>query len=61
MAFATVDKQKAQQLRELGWSYQQIADYLDCSFQWCAINLKDVKPDKDKIKKAAEMYLGWND
>ena len=59
MAFATVDKQKAQQLRELGWSYQQIADYLDCSFQWCAINLKDVKPNEEMIKESAECYLGW--
>lgn len=59
MAFATVDKQKAQQLRELGWSYQQIADYLKCSFQWCAINLKDVKPNEEMIKESAELYLGW--
>jgi len=37
-----VDKLKATKLRELGYTYAQIADQLDCSEAWCRKNLVSV-------------------
>jgi len=44
-----IDKKKAQELRELGLSYDEIAKELNCSVIWCKKNLKGVsKNTKEK-------------
>lgn len=51
MTFTTkVNKEKAIFLKKMGWDYQTIAEFLDCSYQWCAINLSSVKRDRGLMK-----------
>lgn len=50
-----IDKQKATLLREQGSSYQEIADELGCSLDWCKRNLQGISKnskEKDAIAQA---------
>lgn len=44
-----IDKEKARNLRMDGWSYQQIADEVGCSVQWCKTNLKSVPKNTKEL------------
>lgn len=47
-----MSKEKAIELRKQGLTYQQIADKIDVSVDWCKRSLKGVKRDKDLITEA---------
>lgn len=40
----------------LGFTYKQIAEYLGCSVQWCAIHLNGVELDTDRMIDMFETY-----
>lgn len=55
-----IDKQRATELRQEGLSYQQIAETLGCSVQWCKVNLKNVQKntkEKELIEKCINLGL----
>lgn len=49
---STVNKEKAILLKKLGWDYNDISEELGCSRVWCSLNLKEVKKDKDLMRRA---------
>ena len=49
---ATVNKEKAILLKRLGWDYNDISEELGCSRVWCSLNLKEIKKDKDLMRRA---------
>lgn len=49
---ATVNKEKAILLKKLGWDYNDISEELGCSRVWCSLNLKEIKKDKELMRKA---------
>ena len=53
---ALVNKRKAIELKQLGWSYEDIAHEIGCSVPWCAKYLKGIKKDVDKMRQAYEEY-----
>ena len=59
-----VDKVKALELRESGLTYQQIADELKCSLDWCKRNLKGhckhtiERPTVQKLINSAKLKSG---
>ena len=57
MAIARINKQKAIQLRMAGFNYSQIADYMGCSYDWCATRLSAVKPEQKHTANAMSAYL----
>lgn len=60
MAKAKYDKEQAVFLRQLGWSYTDIAEYLGCSESWCKSRLLAVEKDTGLMHQAAviaQMYL----
>lgn len=53
-----IDKEKAIELRREGFTYQQIAEDLGCSVQWCKTNLKDIPKNTrelDLLKKCISL------
>lgn len=52
----SVNKRKAIELKQLGWSYEDIAKEIGCSVPWCAKYLKGIKKDVDKMRQAYEEY-----
>lgn len=58
---ARVNKEKAILLRKLGWGYEDIAEELDCTRDWCCKNLKGVERDIELMKKAYELVKGQNE
>ena len=44
-----IDKEKAIDLRRDGLTYQQIAQIMGCSVQWCKTNLKDVPKNTKEL------------
>jgi len=59
MAIARINKQKATQLRMAGFNYAQIADYMGCSYDWCATRLSAVKPEQKHAAIAMSAYLKY--
>ena len=51
-----VDREKAATLRKLGWKYQDIADELGCSKEWCCANLKNINPDLAMMREAYNLH-----
>lgn len=51
-----VNKEKAVELKQLGWSYEDIAHEIGCSVPWCAKYLKEIKKDRNKMRQAYEEY-----
>lgn len=49
----TVDKEKAKTLRQMGLNYQDIANEIGCSLDWCKRNLKGVPKGskEDQLKR----------
>jgi hypothetical protein len=56
MAKRTVNREKAKLMCSLGFTYKQIAEYLGCSVQWCAIHLNGVELDTDRMIDMFETY-----
>ena len=54
MAKAKYDKEKAVFLRQLGWSYTDIAEYLGCSESWCKSRLLAVEKSKELMYAVAK-------
>lgn len=52
-----INIEKGRLLRSLGWSYEDIAEELNCSYVWCAKYLKDVRKDKEKMKRSYITYI----
>jgi len=53
-----IDKARAIELREQGWTYKEIASELGCSENWCKINLKGIEKntqEKDALDKAIKI------
>ena len=59
MALAKIDKQKAMQLRAAGFTYAQIAEYMGCSYDWCATRLSAIKPEQKQTAIAMYVYLKY--
>lgn len=49
---ATVNKERAILLKKLGWDYNDISEELGCSRVWCSLNLKEIKKDRDLMRRA---------
>jgi hypothetical protein len=56
MVSKSVDLNEAVTMRKFGFSYQQIAQTLKCSVQWCAFNLKGIEADSVLLYAAYDMY-----
>ena len=54
MAKAKYDKEQAIFLRQLGWSYTDIAEYLGCSESWCKSRLIAVEKNVELMRRVAE-------
>lgn len=51
----------AQELRSIGWSHSDIAEYLGCSPDWCRHNVADVEKDYNKMVALADLWLDQPD
>jgi hypothetical protein len=52
-----VNMKKAALLKQLGWSYEDIAKELKCSYAWCAKYLRGIDKDNLKMKSAYISYI----
>lgn len=59
MALAKIDKQTAINLRIAGFTYAQIAEYIGCSYDWCATRLSAIKPEQKQTAIAMCAYLRY--
>lgn len=59
MALAKIDKQTAINLRIAGFTYAQIAEYIGCSYDWCATRLSAIKPEQKQTATAMCAYLKY--
>lgn len=51
----------ASELREIGWTYVDIAEHLNCSVDWCKHNLRGIKKNKNAMKQVVNMLAIEND
>lgn len=59
VALAKINKQTAINLRIAGFTYAQIAEYIGCSYDWCATRLSAIKPEQKQTATAMSAYLKY--